>query len=46
MDYLDLFCFITVLAGLAAGLTGWLSLRWRCRHLPETPAHRLDGSIR
>jgi hypothetical protein len=43
MDYLDLFCFVAVLAGLAAGLAGWLSLRWQCRHLPEP---QLDGSAR
>jgi hypothetical protein len=44
MDYLDLFCFITVLAGLAAGLAGWLSLRWQCRHLPEPPEPGLTCS--
>jgi hypothetical protein len=31
------------LADLAAGLVGWLYLRWQCRHLPEP---RLDGSGR
>jgi hypothetical protein len=43
MDFLDLFCFITVLAGLAVGLACWLSLRWQCRHLLEP---RLDSSAR
>jgi hypothetical protein len=40
MDYLDLFCFVTVLAGLFAGLAGWLSLRHQCRSLPEPRTHQ------